>query len=395
MKRLLIVISFFLFGVVHAQEFTFSGYVYDADQTGIANIPVELHTRSISNYDITQPTYSNYNYTGGSSLTGCDDCVQGPYNIGFSFNYFGNNYTQFYVSSNGWIGFSAGQTNGYTAQFLPNGGAPKNTILADWEDLLPNTGNMNYYTTGSAPNRVLVFNFNNVPHYGCRSNLHTFQIVLYETTNVIDINFQTKPQCGANGATLGLTNIDGSKVVPVGGKNASVWSISTPQKYRFSPSVVSNDFVLNRSVNTDSQGRYQFLSTGLDINNFQFRVKVTAPTPTQQLSVNDGKRVSDIIFGLVSTNGLTFHRFDLNNDGKINVSDQYLLLGLKSGLINSWSVSRSSYFTPTEFTSILNSTTNVRSLYPGLSSITTGNLTRGGTQNFYLIISGYSGKVTF
>lgn len=395
MKRLLIVISFFLFGVVHAQEFTFSGYVYDVDQTGIANIPVELYTRSISNYNITQPTYSNYNYTGGSSLTGCDDCVQGPYNIGFSFNYFGNNYTQFYVSSNGWIGFSAGQTNGYTAQFLPNDGAPKNAILADWEDLLPNTGNMNYYTTGSAPNRVLVFNFNNVPHYGCRSNLHTFQIVLYETTNVIDINFQTKPQCGANGATLGLTNIDGSKVVPVGGKNASVWSISTPQKYRFSPSVVSNDFVLNRSVNTDSQGKYQFISTGLDINNFQFRVKVTAPTPTQQLSVNDGKRVSDIIFGLFSTNGLAFHRFDLNNDGKINVSDQYLLLGLKSGLINSWSVSRSSYFTPTEFTSILNSTTNVRSLYPGLSSITTGNLTRGGTQNFYLIISGYSGKVTF
>ena len=29
------------------------------------------------------------------------------------------------------------------------------------------------------------------------------------------------------------------------------------------------------------------------------------------------------------------------------------------------------------------------------ASITTGNLTRGGTQNFYLIISGYSGKVTF
>jgi hypothetical protein len=30
-----------------------------------------------------------------------------------------------------------------------------------------------------------------------------------------------------------------------------------------------------------------------------------------------------------------------------------------------------------------------------LSSITTGNLTRGGTQNFYLIIPGYLGKVTF
>ena len=395
MKGFLIVISFFLFGVLHGQEFTFSGYVYDVDQTGVANLPVELHTRSISSYEINEPSYSNYNFTGGSSLTGCDDCVQGPYNIGFTFNYFGNNYTQFYVSSNGWIGFSAGQTNGYTAQFLPNGGAPKNAILADWEDLLPNTGNMNYYTTGTAPNRVLVFNFNNVPHYGCRSNIHTFQIVLFETTNVIDVNFQSKPLCGGNGATLGLTNIDGGKVVPVGGKNASSWSILTPQKYRFSPSVVSNEFVLNRSVMTNTQGRYQFLTTGLDVNNFEFRVKFTVPTPTQQFTNNDGKRISDIVFGLVGTSGLNFHRFDLNNDGRINVSDQYLLFGLKSGSVVAWVVPRSSVYTPNEFMSITNSTTNVRSLYPGSSSIMTGNLTRGGSQNFYIITPGYSGKVNF
>lgn len=395
MKNLLVIISFFLVGILHGQEFTFSGYVYDSDQTGIANIPVELHTRSISNYEINQPTYSNYNFTGGSSLNGCDDCVQGPFNIGFTFNYFGNNYSQFYVSSNGWIGFSAGQTNGYTAQFIPNGGAPRNAILADWEDLFPVSGNMNYYTTGTSPNRVMVFNFNNVPHYGCRSNLHTFQIVLFETTNVIDINFQNKPQCGGNGATLGLTNSDGTRVVPVGGKNASVWSISTPQKYRFTPSTVSNDFVLNRTVNTDSQGRYQFLSTGLDINNFQFRVKVTAPNPTQLLTNNDGKRISDIIFGSVPTNGMTFYKFDLNNDGVINVSDQFFLFGMKSGLFNSWSIPRSTYLTLSEFTSILNSNTNVRSTFPGSTSITTGNLTRGGTQNFYLILTGYSGKVSF
>ncbi len=328
-------------------------------------------------------------------MTGCDDCVQGPYNIGFTFNYFGNNYSQFYVSSNGWIGFSAGQTNGYTAQFLPNGGAPQNAILVDWEDLLPNNGNMNYYTTGTAPNRVLVFNFNNVPHYGCRSNIHTFQIVLFETSNVIDVNFQSKPLCGSNGATLGLTNINGTKVVPVGGKNASAWSITTAQKYRFSPSVISNEFVLNRSVNTDSQGKYQFLSTGLDVNNFEFRVKVTAPIPTQEFTNNDGKRISDIIFTNTAPNGLTFHRFDLNNDGKINVSDQYVLFGVKSGLIQLMPVSRSSYFTSSEFTTITNSTTNVRSTFPGSNFLMTGNLSRGGTQNVYLITPGYSAKVSF
>lgn len=395
MKRFLIFISFFLFGIIKAQEFTFSGFVYDAEQSGVANIQVDLLTRSISNYTISEPAYSSYNFTGGSSLTGCDDCVQGPFNIGFTFNYFGNNYTQFYVSSNGWIGFSAGQTNGYTAQFLPNSGAPKNAILADWEDLFPNNGNMNYYTTGTAPNRVLVFNFNSVPHYGCRSNLHTFQIVLFESTNVIDVNFQNKPLCAGNGATLGLTNIDGNKAVPVGGKNASTWSIPTTQKYRFTPAVVSNDFVLNRSVLTNTQGNYNFSSTGLDINNFEFRIRIVAPIPNQQFTDNDAKRISNIIFGLLPLNGLNYHRFDLNNDGRINVSDQFFLFGSKSGLIKNWIVPRSSIFTPTEFTSISSSTTNVRSLYPGLTSITTVNLNRGGTQNFYIITPGYSGKVNF
>jgi hypothetical protein len=76
MKHFLVVISYLFFGIINAQEFTFSGYVYDADQTGIANLPVELHTRSISNYQITRPSNSNFNYVGGTSVGGCDDCVQ-------------------------------------------------------------------------------------------------------------------------------------------------------------------------------------------------------------------------------------------------------------------------------------------------------------------------------
>ena len=159
--------------------------------------------------------------------------------------------------------------------------------------------------------------------------------------------------------------------------------------------MVTNEFILNRTVVTNSQGRYQFLSTGLDINNFEFRVKLTAPIPTQQFTNNDGKRISDIIFGSLTTNGLTFHRFDLNNDGKINVSDQFILFGIKSQLITSLNVPRSSVFTPSEFNSITNSTTNVRSIYPGSTSIMTSNLTRGGTQNFFIITPGYSGKVNF
>ena len=67
------------------QEFAYSGYIYDGNEVGVVNVPVELHTKSISNYTITTPTYGNYNYGGGTSVSGCDDCVQGPFNIGFTF----------------------------------------------------------------------------------------------------------------------------------------------------------------------------------------------------------------------------------------------------------------------------------------------------------------------
>ena len=36
-----------------------------------------------------------------------DDDVAGPFPIGFSFRFFGNNFTQFWVAANGWMSFTA------------------------------------------------------------------------------------------------------------------------------------------------------------------------------------------------------------------------------------------------------------------------------------------------
>src|SRR5512138_1006816 len=42
----------------------------------------------------------------GNGITISDDDVDGPFPIGFSFSYFGNIYTEFYIGANGWISFS-------------------------------------------------------------------------------------------------------------------------------------------------------------------------------------------------------------------------------------------------------------------------------------------------
>jgi hypothetical protein len=142
--RNLIITLLVIFNIftIDAQPFTYSGWVKGANEQGLANVPVTLWGRRTDPYDITYPAYSTAAaYTTGTVIPSSDDVTHGPFNIGFTFNFFGNNYTQFYVGSNGWIGFSPGQTTGYVAQYIPNASSPMNTILADWEDLFPGASN--------------------------------------------------------------------------------------------------------------------------------------------------------------------------------------------------------------------------------------------------------------
>ena len=69
---------------------------------------------------------------GGTTISMSDDQVQGPFNIGFDFSFYCGQYTQFYICSNGWIGFSAGQTASWVVQSVPstNANTPK-TLLWD------------------------------------------------------------------------------------------------------------------------------------------------------------------------------------------------------------------------------------------------------------------------
>lgn len=386
----LILILLFLTEIIFGQQFTHSGYVYGAQGAGKQGVKVDLYTKETSQYTTTFPSYSSpLPYNSGTVIPSSDDVVSGPFNIGFNFNFFGNNYSQFYVCSNGWVGFSAGQTNGYTAAFIPNGGSPRNVIMADWEDLFPGSANIFYQTIGTAPNRQLVVSFFNCPHYGCRSNLHTFQFVLYESTNVIDINILSKPLCAGNNATQGLVNIDNTRVVPVDGRNASPWSVSTPQTIRITPQTPDVTFSYFNSYFTDSTGRY-IINSGLDINNYQFQIQIPIQIPPGQISMNDIIYSNDLVLGRNIINSKDYYRFDINNDGKITISDTYSIFMRRSGVFTTFNyVPINRIFTTTEYATINSSTTNLKSTLPGLQTITINLPVNGGTSNYYFFSSGY------
>ena len=179
-----------------------------------------------------------------------DDRIAGPFDIGFSFCFFNQTYTQFYIGSNGWVGFSFNNAwTTFTAQPIPNtnDAVPKNCIMAPWQDWWPgwtpdgqNNGiNVFYYLTGTEPNRKLVVYWTNCPLYNCTDQITkrgTFQIVLNEQNSIIENHIQKKPNCSnSENATQGVHNSDGTIAFTADGRNCTPWT-ATNESTRFVPS---------------------------------------------------------------------------------------------------------------------------------------------------------------
>ena len=109
-----------------------------------------------------------------------DDRRWGEFPIGFYFDFFGNTDSVFFVSSNGQVTFGA-RTNAFSNVSIPDGGRPDNFIAPFWDDLIVDaTGDILYQTIGTAPNRKVVIQYNNMSFWGSNFLLGTFQVILYE-----------------------------------------------------------------------------------------------------------------------------------------------------------------------------------------------------------------------
>ena len=168
----------------------------------------------------------------GTAIPLTDDSMSPAIPLGFAFDYFGTNYPNVYVSSNGFMTVLAGQCNGCcTGQPIPTVGDPDGVIAGWWEDLnLSAGGTVHYQTLGSAPNRVFIVQFTSVPHYSSGNDV-TMQFKLFETTNVIEVHYQVAPSDGGT-HSAGIENADGSAGVQWYYGTAS---LTTPEAVQYAP----------------------------------------------------------------------------------------------------------------------------------------------------------------
>ena len=196
-----------------------------------------------------------------------DDVGWGAIPIGFTYNFFGTNYTTLNVGSNGTLQFGAFNINGNTAPrgladftftTFPSVTEPFSVVAvcANDNDLTNagvNGGTVRYWTTGYAPNRVFVVEYLAVRQYN-QSNTSTAQAHFFETTGIVEIHLQGSTS--TNNKLVGLQNGDGT----IGALAlATTAAVTTPVAYRFSPPSNYNTAWSGPDLRTDT------LTTGLNI----------------------------------------------------------------------------------------------------------------------------------
>lgn len=186
-----------------------------------------------------------------------DDVVSTAVPIGFNFVYNSLVATNFIASSNGRVGFLA-TVGTSAANDLATTTANLRTALAPLWDDLQCTAGVTYQLSGSAPNRVMTIEFKNMEwNYQSGTGVISFQVKLYETTNVIEYIYQqeaTAYNAGfSGGASIGIMGTGNTDFISLQDVSASPVTSTTTSKndiatkpatgqiYRFTPPAAPAD----------------------------------------------------------------------------------------------------------------------------------------------------------
>jgi hypothetical protein len=133
--------------------------------------------------------------------------------LGFEFEYWGQTFTDAWVSSNGFVSFQSGAhlcCNGQPIEM-----AQRNTIYAYWSDLISYTGNPYYRRDDGS----ILFGWYGVNEYGT-NNSSTFEIGLF-ADGKIQLNFGNLGFSGRRDFTAGITGPTADDNIPLFyGRNA-------------------------------------------------------------------------------------------------------------------------------------------------------------------------------
>ena len=162
----------------------------------------------------------------GTRLTmdgGVVDNAEGNVTMPFDFMFYGKTSNKLRIGNNGGILFDAS-----AGDVSPNNTKLSNfehpfAIFPYWDTFEGDQGGVYYTTTGTAPNRMFIVQWDDIQHFEQSTDQGTFQAILYEGSNNIkfqyeDVNFGTNAPSSSNNeefnygasATIGLNHFGNS-----------------------------------------------------------------------------------------------------------------------------------------------------------------------------------------
>jgi|GEM_PF-608934 len=129
----------------------------------------------------------------------------------WSFPYYGNGYTNFFFTTNGWLGFNAASTQ-YSNVAIPNVAEPNNAIYAWWDDLdaVGTSGDRTVYYYNDVANSRYIVQYNNVRHLSAAADTFKFQAILKPNGEILLQYNRMVGTTNLTSATIGIENADGS-----------------------------------------------------------------------------------------------------------------------------------------------------------------------------------------
>jgi large repetitive protein len=314
-----------------------------------------------------------FNPSGASNIPiVIDDNWTGAIPLPFTFCFFGANYGNCWIGSNGVLSFNDPNSVFNTWQITgssPGASPPdlQNCIMGPWHDVDPSIAqpgqqkSLNMQVYGNAPCRAVVFSWFNIPMYDGPCNQDTslnatHQIVLYETSNIIEIYIRNKQLCTAWNNGQAIEGIQSSNLsffgVPNRNANAvppfNQWTAQN-DAWRFAPNgavvpatvtwLVGNNpigsgptITVNPASTTTYTVRVTYATCG---NAFTAEDEVTVhiggSCVTNSISMNTGLNPYTNMAGLVGSTDKRWHVLQIPGQQSQNPWAAYLI-----GPYNSW-----------------------------------------------------------
>jgi gliding motility-associated-like protein len=225
-----------------------------------------VNLTATTSYSVAAVAYAPFAYGAGTAATfggtawstSTDDSYGDIVDLPFNFCFFGNTYSSIVIGTNGNINFNAAAlVNAYDPYSISgpmpgsNCAATENAIMGVWNDTYVGGGNIYYKTYGAAPCRQFVVSYDAVdlflPGTYCDGNTTTSEIVLYESSNIIDIYIGNRQPCTDwnNGyAVCGIENNAGTTFYCPPGENGTTFS-ATNLGWRFTPTGATSGWTYN------------------------------------------------------------------------------------------------------------------------------------------------------